>query len=77
MSRSVLIAYGVIKQAVAEDDKALLQIVHHYARYITKLSMRTSQNMTGYVSYHADEVMIKQLETHLMAGILKFRIPPH
>ncbi|GAB2023926.1 hypothetical protein RyT2_30100 [Pseudolactococcus yaeyamensis] len=77
MSKRFLVTYSVIKCAVVEDDEALLHIVHHYARYIAKLSMRNSQNMNGYVSYHADEVMMRQLETHLIAGILKFRIPPH
>lgn len=75
MNDDPLITYTVIKLAMAEDEISVLYVVHHYARYIARLAMRSSKSLSGTAYHSVDEGTARELETKLIAGILKFRIP--
>ncbi|MDR1568214.1 MAG: helix-turn-helix domain-containing protein [Streptococcaceae bacterium] len=77
MKNESLVSYDIIERAVAEDEIAMLYVVHHYARYIATLSMKKFKSSSGTDYNRLDESTVRELETKLMAGVLKFRIPKH
>ena len=68
------ISYAVIEKAIAQDERAILEVVAYYRKYIRYLSLRELVLENGERIQCVDEEMALRLESKLMASIPKFKI---
>ena len=68
------ISYAVIEKAIAQDERAILEVVAYYRKYIRYLSLREFVLENGERIQCVDEEMALRLESKLMASIPKFKI---
>lgn len=69
-----LIAYDTIVNAIEQDEKALIEIVNHYRKYIKKLSLVTQLGEDGEWHTAVNPDIEANLEADLLLGVLKFKI---
>ena len=68
------ISYAVIEKAIAQDERAILEVVAYYRKYIRYLSLRELVLDNGERIQCVDEEMALRLESKLMVSIPKFKI---
>lgn len=68
-----LLPYKTIRAATKGDPDAMNAVLHHYADYITRMSMRKLYDKQGNIYLCVDEAMRRRLEIKLITGILAFR----
>lgn len=69
-----LLSFATIKAANEGDAAAVNEVMHHYEKYILKLSTRKMRDEFGNVSYCVDEVLKSRLETKLLETIFEFKM---
>lgn len=67
-----LLPYATIVAATEGDTEAIMTVRDHYRPYIRYLARRPFFDEYGSCYVFSDDIMAKQLENKLIAGILKF-----
>ena len=72
-SKYPLLSFDVIQSAVNGDSTDIKAVLHHYERYISKLSMRPCRDENG-TTMTVDPELFNRMQDRLMDRILKFKI---
>lgn len=67
-----LLPYATIVAATAGDPDALIAVRDHYRPYIKHLARRPFFDEYGSCYVFSDDTMARQLESKLIAGVLRF-----
>ncbi|WP_270739642.1 helix-turn-helix domain-containing protein [Massilioclostridium coli] len=67
------LSHETILQAIKGEAYAIHQVVDYFHNYIIYLSKIESYTNTGNAFYYYDIDIQRELETHLIATIIKFR----
>lgn len=68
------LSHETIIQAVSGDAHAINQVVDYFHSFIVYLSRIESFTNTGTAFYYYDDEIQRELETHLIAAIVKFKV---
>lgn len=69
--------FDAIVAAMKEDTEAMDKLIRFYQPYIRKLATTELYDATGHVHSAVDEQLCRQLESKLIASILKFKFGSH
>ena len=72
--KNTLLSKKVILAAGRGEERAIQTVIHHYERYINRLSSRELYDCYGNLYIYHDPVLKTELQNKLIAGILKFRV---
>lgn len=70
-----LLSYEVIEAAAAGDIEAINMVRKHYEPYITVLASRPFYDEQGNEHYGIDMELKNRMETKLILGLSKFKLP--
>ena len=73
-SKYPLLSFDVIQSAVNGDSTDIKVVLHHYERYVIKLSMRPCRDENGTTNMTVDPELFNRMQGRLMDRIMKFKI---